>query len=75
MRKDFEQWLPAVFAITVWGVTFASTRALLADFSSLEILVLCFSLAWAGLRMPCAANSNVCRRTVIRHIANRLIDF
>ena len=75
MRKGFEQWLPAAFAIAVWGVTFASTRALLADFSSLEILVLRFSLAWAALWMPCAVKSSGCRRTDIRHIANRLIDF
>ena len=37
------------FAIVIWGVTFASTRALLEDFSSFEILVLRFSLAWAAL--------------------------
>lgn len=42
-------WVAAVFAIVVWGVTFASTRALLEDFSSLEILVLRFLLAWAAL--------------------------
>ena len=28
----------ALFVIFVWGVTFANTRALLADFSALEIL-------------------------------------
>ena len=39
--------LAVAFAIVVWGVTFASTRALLVDFSSFEILVLRFSLAWA----------------------------
>ena len=42
-------WGTAIFAIVVWGVTFASTRALLADFSSFEILVLRFSLAWISL--------------------------
>ena len=42
-------WLPAAIAIVVWGVTFASTRALLEDFSSLEILLLRFSLAWMAL--------------------------
>ena len=41
--------LAVAFAIVVWGVTFASTRALLVDFSSFEILVLRFSLAWAAL--------------------------
>ena len=49
-------WFAGAFAIAVWGVTFASTRALLADFSSLEILVLRFSLAWAALRMIGVAN-------------------
>ena len=36
----------AAFVILVWGVTFASTRSLLLDFSSLEILVLRFAFAW-----------------------------
>ena len=49
MRRLFSGWLPAAVAIVVWGVTFASTRMLLADFSALEILVLRFSLAWAAL--------------------------
>ena len=35
--------------ICVWGVTFASTRVLLLDFSSLEILVLRFAIAWIVL--------------------------
>ena len=47
-------WVFAAVAIVVWGVTFASTRVLLEDFSSLEILVLRFSLAWSALWMPCA---------------------
>jgi drug/metabolite transporter (DMT)-like permease len=42
-------WIYAALAIAVWGVTFASTRALLADFSALEILVMRFSLAFAAL--------------------------
>ena len=50
MRRLFSGWLSAAVAIVVWGVTFASTRMLLADFSALEILVLRFSLAWAALR-------------------------
>lgn len=37
---------PVVF---VWGATFVSTRALLADFSALEILLLRFALAWCAL--------------------------
>ena len=49
-------WLPAAFAIAVWGVTFASTRALLEDFSSFEILLLRFSLAWVALWMIGVAN-------------------
>ena len=42
-------WIQAAVAIVVWGVTFASTRSLLEDFSSLEILLLRFSLAWVAL--------------------------
>ena len=41
--------LSAAFALLVWGVTFASTRALLVDFSVLEIMVVRFALAWAVL--------------------------
>ena len=54
----FKGWIAAIFTIIVWGMTFASTRTLLEDFSSLEILVLRFSLAWAALwgieRFRCA---------------------
>lgn len=39
----------AAFVILVWGVTFVSTRSLLLDFSSLEILVLRFAVAWLVL--------------------------
>jgi len=35
--------------IVIWGVTFVSTRALLVDFSSFEILVLRFGLAFLVL--------------------------
>ena len=42
-------WLCAIFSIIIWGVTFASTRLLLLDFSSLEILVLRFAVAWLVL--------------------------
>jgi len=42
-------WLSAAFVIFVWGVTFANTRALLFDFSALEIQVSRFVLAWAAL--------------------------
>lgn len=39
----------ATTAILFWGVTFVNTKALLAGFSALEILVLRFFLAWAAL--------------------------
>ncbi len=42
-------WLSAGVAILVWGVTFASTRVLLEDFSALEINIVRFALAWAVL--------------------------
>jgi len=41
--------LSAAFALLVWGVTFASTRALLVDFSALEIMVVRFVMAWVVL--------------------------
>jgi len=42
-------YLAAAFAIVVWSVTFASTRALLVEFSAFEILIVRFVLAWAAL--------------------------
>ena len=42
-------WLIASFVILIWGMTFANTRALLGDFSALEIMVVRFALAWAAL--------------------------
>lgn len=45
--------LSAVVAIVVWGVTFASTRVLLEEFSALEINIVRFALAWVAL--ACAA--------------------
>ena len=45
----FRAWAVAVVVILVWGMTFANTRALLSDFSALEILVGRFALAWAAL--------------------------
>ena len=48
-------WLAAALVIVVWGVTFAVTRALLEDFSSLEINLARFTLAWVALAiMPIA---------------------
>ena len=44
-------WLAAAFVIVVWGITFAATRALLEDFSSLEVNLARFALAWAALAM------------------------
>lgn len=43
-------YLVALFVIFVWGVTFVNTRALLADFSALEILAVRFALVWGALR-------------------------
>ena len=45
----FRTWLVAAFVILIWGITFVNTRALLGDFSALEILVGRFALAWAAL--------------------------
>ena len=42
-------WAIVWGVILVWGMTFVNTRALLADFSSFEILVLRFVLAFATL--------------------------
>lgn len=41
-------WVSAGFVILAWGVTFANTRALLRDFSALEIQLLRFALAVWG---------------------------
>ena len=41
--------LSAALALIVWGVTFVNTRALLADSSALEILMVRFAMAWAVL--------------------------
>ena len=47
IRSGFRAWVAAVVVIVIWGMTFANTRALLEDFSALEILVVRFGLAWA----------------------------
>lgn len=44
-------WLIVALVIVIWGVTFASTRALLGGFSALEILALRFGLAFAALAL------------------------
>lgn len=50
MVKGF---LSAMIVILIWGMTFASTRALLFEYSSLEIQVLRFALAWVALWVIC----------------------
>lgn len=42
-------YILGVCVILFWGVTFASTRVLLEDFSALEILAIRFGLAWLVL--------------------------
>lgn len=42
-------YLLIVLTILIWGCTFSSTRVLLKDFSSIEIQLLRFSLAWIAL--------------------------
>ena len=47
-------WIAAAIAIVVWGVTFASTRVLLEEFSALEINIARFALA--SVALACAAD-------------------
>ena len=49
MCSAIRYWVVAAAVIFVWGVTFVNTRALLADFSALEILVARFALAWGAM--------------------------
>lgn len=49
----FRGFLSAAIVILFWGMTFASTRALLFEYSSLEIQVLRFALAWVALWVIC----------------------
>ena len=42
-------WLSVAFVVGIWGVTFVNTKALLADFSPLEIQVLRFAIAYVAL--------------------------
>ena len=39
----------AAFVVVVWSATFVNTKALLADFSALEILAIRFAMAWVAL--------------------------
>lgn len=45
----FRGFLLAAFTVFVWGVTFVNTKALLTDFSALEIQVLRFGIATLAL--------------------------
>lgn len=45
--------LVALTTIVVWGVTFISTKVLLADFTPVEILLLRFLLGWTALWLVC----------------------
>ena len=47
------------FTLLVWGVTFVNTRALLPDFSALEIQVLRFTLGYAALWCICPRRVSV----------------
>ena len=49
MFAGIRAWATAAFVILIWGITFVNTRALLGEFSALEILVGRFALAWAAL--------------------------
>ena len=42
-------WASCVITLFIWGVTFASTRVLLFDFSSLEIQIIRFGIAFCVL--------------------------
>ena len=53
MNRTWTGLALAVPTILVWGVTFVDTKALLADFSALEILVVRFALAYAALWAMC----------------------
>lgn len=48
-RATFSGLAFAIPVVLVWGATFVNTKALLADFSALEILALRFALAWCAL--------------------------
>lgn len=47
--KKFTGYTLAATTIFIWGITFVSTKALLKDFSALEILFIRFVLAYCGL--------------------------
>ena len=49
MPNPVRAYFLTAIVILIWGMTFANTRALLGDFSALEILIVRFALAWAAL--------------------------
>lgn len=49
MKSKITGAIGAGLVLLIWGVTFACTRALLFDFSALEIQVVRFFLAWISL--------------------------
>ena len=53
-------YLAAAFCVIVWGGTFVNTGGLLEEFSSLEIMIGRFGLAWAALWI-------LTRRKLVRH--------
>ena len=60
-------WIAAAIAIVVWGVTFASTRVLVEEFSALEINIARFALAWVAL--ACAAKCRaICRSSFLKKV-------
>ena len=48
-ENQFFACVAGALVILVWGITFVNTRALLGDFSALEILFGRFALAWGAL--------------------------
>ena len=53
-------YIAAAFCVVVWGGTFVNTSGLLEDFSSLEIMIGRFGLAWVALWI-------LTRRKLVRH--------
>lgn len=49
MKFNWIGYVSAAVVIALWGVTFASTRALMVDFSAFEIQIGRFFLAWIAL--------------------------
>lgn len=50
-RKIGLGWAAVLTVILFWGVTFVNTRALLVEFSALEIQLLRYTMAWATLAL------------------------